>query len=149
VAAQIAAENFALFAAIHPLEYIGHLWPKLGLETAHLDAFAARFNWLVRWTKSSVLLHKTDEKRRRHNLKHLIRVATACLDLQDFSGAFALVSGLASAEVSRLKKVCFGSWPRACGSLLGDGAQPVPVRSLARRFPSPLISRPGARSRPV
>ena len=90
---------------MHPLEYIATLWPKLALDRSNLDAFADRFNWIARWTKTSILIHKQDAKRRADSIKRLVAIASASVKLSDFLASFAIISGLACSEVSRLKKV--------------------------------------------
>jgi hypothetical protein len=110
IAQQLALSNFELFAAVHPLEYIATLWPKLALDRSNLDAFVDRFNWIVRWAKTSILIHKQEAKRRADSIKRLVAIAGASIKLGDFLAAFAVISGLACSEVSRLKKVSVTVW---------------------------------------
>eukprot|EP00045_Choanoeca_perplexa_P017063 m.240491 g.240491 ORF g.240491 m.240491 type:complete len:1952 (-) comp17439_c0_seq8:839-6694(-) len=113
VAQQLALSNFELFAAVHPLEYVATLWPKLALDRSNLDAFADRFNWIVRWVKTSILIHKQDAKRRADSIKRMVAIAAASIKLGDFLAGFAVISGLACSEVSRLKK----TWSLVKGSV--------------------------------
>eukprot|EP00730_Choanoeca_flexa_P002950 TRINITY_DN11239_c0_g1_i1.p1 TRINITY_DN11239_c0_g1~~TRINITY_DN11239_c0_g1_i1.p1 ORF type:complete len:1334 (+),score=252.47 TRINITY_DN11239_c0_g1_i1:133-4002(+) len=104
VAHELAVSNFELFAAVHPLEYLAALWPKLSLDCSNLDALTDRFNWIVRWAKTAILIHKQDVKRRTESIKRLVAVATASVKINDLLAAFGIISGLACSEVSRLKK---------------------------------------------
>ncbi|EDQ87988.1 uncharacterized protein MONBRDRAFT_26683 [Monosiga brevicollis MX1] len=100
----ICEKQWRMLRRVQPTEYVGLLWHKLQLETANLDELTEQFNWLVRLFKTAILRHKTDIKRRVDHLKRSIILARTMVKLGNLNGAFAIVSALASSEVSRLKK---------------------------------------------
>lgn len=104
IARELAFGDFKYFSAVRPIEYIAFLWKHQNVPHTNVQAFISRFNWIVNWVKTEVLSHRNNVKRRAESVKAFIKIAQYCQRLQDFNALFAIVSGLASPPLTRLKQ---------------------------------------------
>ncbi|CAD6194487.1 unnamed protein product [Caenorhabditis auriculariae] len=108
VAAQLTLQDFAVFSAIEPTEYIDnlfHLDSKYG--SPRLEEFERLFNREMWWVATEVCSER-HVQRRAKIIKKFIKIARHCRDLRNFNSMFAIVSGLDKPAVRRLH----GSWER-------------------------------------
>lgn len=108
IARELAQLDFELFARIPSLEYIAFLWRQESMPHTNVQACINRFNWIVNWVKTGVLSHRNHIKRRTEAIKAFIKIAQHCQQLHDFTALFAIVSGLASPPLTRLRQ----TWER-------------------------------------
>lgn len=108
VGQQLCLYDFKLMKNIHPIEYLNQIWGnKEDEESPCLDFFISRFNLESYWAATEVLKVK-DLKKRIDILKRIINVTKACCDNNNFFSTFALLSGLSSNSIQRLKKTWDG-----------------------------------------
>jgi son of sevenless-like protein len=69
----------------------------------HIPAIIQTSNQIAVWVIDSIL-RKEDSKKRAGIMKHFIQVADKCRQLQNFSTMLAIVSGLGSPSIRRLKR---------------------------------------------
>jgi hypothetical protein len=109
IARAITEQDFTMFTDIKLLEYLAFLFEgEVGTSrTAALQAFTRRFNFLVAWVSTEICKQKS-LRRRVDQIKVFINIARSCHDFQNFNAMFAIISGLGSPPVARLKQ----SWER-------------------------------------
>jgi len=104
VAKQLCLYDFKLMKNIHPIEYLDQIWGcKENEDTPCLNFFISRFNLESYWAATEVLSVE-DLKKRTEILKKIILVTKHCLDNNNFFSTFALLSGLSTNAIQRLKK---------------------------------------------
>ncbi|ORX54270.1 hypothetical protein BCR36DRAFT_581893 [Piromyces finnis] len=104
VAQQLCLYDFKLMKNIHPIEYLDQIWgSKENEDTPCLNFFISRFNLESYWAATEVLSVE-DLKKRTEILKKIILVTKHCLDNNNFFSTFALLSGLSTNAIQRLKK---------------------------------------------
>eukprot|EP00048_Salpingoeca_helianthica_P004356 m.76061 g.76061 ORF g.76061 m.76061 type:complete len:1432 (+) comp13158_c0_seq2:20-4315(+) len=106
-AALMAERDHDLFASIAPLEYLAFLWKDSAKSTASLQAFTDRFNQVCDWVASEVCRQPLLRQRVRV-VTQFIALARHCHDHRNFNSMFAIISGLGSPPVARLKQ----TWER-------------------------------------
>ncbi|KAL6607067.1 ras GEF [Neocallimastix sp. 'constans'] len=108
VAEQLCLYDFKLMKNIHPIEYLNQIWGnKENEDSPCLNFFISRFNLESFWAATEVL-QEEDLKKRIEVLKKIIQVTKSCLDNNNFFSTFALMSGLSTNAVQRLKKTWEG-----------------------------------------
>ncbi|ORX80630.1 ras GEF [Anaeromyces robustus] len=108
VAEQLCIYDFKLMKNIHPIEYLNQIWGNKDNEDSPcLNFFISRFNLESFWAATEVLSVK-DLKKRTETLKKIIQVTKSCLDNNNFFSTFALLSGLSTNAIQRLKKTWEG-----------------------------------------
>jgi len=108
VAEQLCLYDFKLMKNIHPIEYLNQIWGnKENEDSPCLNFFISRFNLESFWAATEVLKEE-DLKKRIEALKKIILVTKSCLDNNNFFSTFALMSGLSTNAVQRLKKTWEG-----------------------------------------
>eukprot|EP00051_Salpingoeca_urceolata_P031167 m.10573 g.10573 ORF g.10573 m.10573 type:complete len:1495 (+) comp3816_c1_seq1:325-4809(+) len=112
MAREITATDYKLFAAIGDLEYLAFLWRQENDEETreNLQRFTDRFNHICGWVVTEVCRQKA-LRRRADTIKQFVKVARYCHHCQNFNSLFAIISGLGSPAVSRLKQ----TWERLSG----------------------------------
>jgi hypothetical protein len=100
-----------LFKAIPALEYLRYVHGKTDEQkAAECPNIAAIISWCERvrhWVIREVVQERA-AKQRAEIIRKFIKVARCCLAVQNLNGAFAVIAGLSSTPVSRLK----ASWQR-------------------------------------
>lgn len=99
LARQLTLKESALFQAIAPEDLLQTGKRKV----PSLTAMSTLSNRITGWVADSIL-DETDPKRRASLLKFFIKLAARCLELNNFSTLFALLAGLNSSTILRLKK---------------------------------------------
>lgn len=105
VAQQLTLMEMEAFACIQPFECLNKAWSRpSGTERAKgIKKVIHLSNLLSGWTSSTVL-QKTDVNKRALLVRHFIAIACQCRNLNNFSTMTAIVSGLYSSPVHRLRK---------------------------------------------
>lgn len=108
VAAQLTLQDFSVFSAIEPTEFIDNLF-KLDSKygSPKLEEFEQLFNREMWWVATEVCTERNVQKRAKL-IKKFIKVARYCRDLRNFNSMFAIMSGLDKPAVRRLHS----SWER-------------------------------------
>eukprot|EP00835_Amoeboradix_gromovi_P006055 NODE_649_length_5558_cov_0.180253.p1 type:complete len:894 gc:universal NODE_649_length_5558_cov_0.180253:5304-2623(-) len=104
IARQLSLSDFKIFQKILPTEFLGQAWAKNDGEKRAQNVWlmTERFNSMASWTAKSVLEGKS-VKRRSNRIEFLVELASCLLNLRNFSACMAVVAGLNSAAISRLK----------------------------------------------
>ncbi|KIJ17931.1 hypothetical protein PAXINDRAFT_175648 [Paxillus involutus ATCC 200175] len=103
LARQLTIMESHLYQKIRPMECLSRSREQ---KTEHNDNIARVIqtsNRIANWVADAVLSHE-DSKKRALVLKHFILVAERCRDLHNYSSMVAIVSGLNSPPIRRLKR---------------------------------------------
>ncbi|KAH9936253.1 ras guanine nucleotide exchange factor domain-containing protein [Fomitopsis serialis] len=117
IARQLTLMEFAMYKKIRPMECL--LRSKESKPGKHNDNFSQIIqlsNRIANWVAESVL-EREDSKKRALIVKHYITVADRCRTLQNYSTMTAIVSGLATPPIRRLKRTWEQVNARAMGQL--------------------------------
>lgn len=99
--------EYEMWKAIPINEFLHQSWTKTK-ETPppsrHLLALINRFNCISSWVATELVKVTKDKKLRVRILGHLILIAQECLNVCNYNALFAIMSGFATASVSRLKE---------------------------------------------
>jgi len=100
-AEQLTLFHYNIFQRISSAEL---LKPKSGkmMNNTSLGFFIQQFNVLSLWVKSTILT-EGDLKKRRTTCKRLIDVCETLKEVRNFTGLFAIMAGLSSVSVQKLK----------------------------------------------
>jgi len=102
VARQLTLIEARLFRAVPVLELLHQKWTgKRGGAPALLEAIA-QFNRVSGWVQTEIIKER-DLHRRTKLLDLIIRIAYQCNELHNYNCAFAIMSALGGAAISRLK----------------------------------------------
>ncbi|KAJ3195928.1 hypothetical protein HK101_010607 [Irineochytrium annulatum] len=121
IAQQLSLVDFEIFCTIRVCDFADFLWQPEGggssataeggilggRRHAGLSAFVRRFNQIGYWVATAVV-SKSTQRDRAATLEKIIRVAEACLGLQNFNACYALICGLQMMPVHRLKRTWAG-----------------------------------------
>ncbi|PWN24152.1 ras GEF [Microstroma glucosiphilum] len=103
---QLSLMDHGLYCKIKPAECLGKAWSNADSAdrmAAGIKETISTSNQITGWVAESILVQQ-DLKKRAAWLKHFIAIADACRSLNNFSTMTAIVSGLNSAPVFRLKR---------------------------------------------
>jgi len=105
VARHMCTMEFEAFSKIIPTECLNQSWNKKNKETnaANISAIIKRFNEVSCWV-SAIIVTTEDLKARTAVLARLIEIAAECRQHNNFNSVVAIVSGMESAAVHRLRK---------------------------------------------
>jgi Rap guanine nucleotide exchange factor 2 len=96
-------EDFTVFRQIEQTEYVDHLFNlKSNFGTANLERFSDLVNKETLWVVAELVAEPSLSKRVRM-VKHFLKVARQCKEVQNFNSMFAIISGLNHTAVSRMK----------------------------------------------
>ena len=107
---EITRVDQAMLEALRPEAFTLQLWGTYeGDEYVEalkdrLDELVERFNFISSWVGSEIVL-KPDQESRVSALKALVDVGARLLELENYNALMAVVSGLNSAAIQRLKRV--------------------------------------------
>jgi son of sevenless-like protein len=109
LARHLCTMEFEAFSRILPTECLGQAWNKKNKETKapNITAIIKRFNEVSCWV-SSMLVTTEELKARTAVLARFIEIADECRQFNNFNSVVAIVSGLESSAVHRLKKTWAG-----------------------------------------
>ncbi|KAI8923956.1 hypothetical protein BC831DRAFT_468306 [Entophlyctis helioformis] len=123
LARQITLRDWAMFKAIRPVDLVHYISPgpesdsengsfaARTARTGNLTAFIQRFNQIGYWV-GTVICSYESLKQRTLALGKLIRLAQHCFALGNFNATMAILSGLNTSPVLRLKKTFAGLSPK-------------------------------------
>eukprot|EP00158_Paraphelidium_tribonemae_P007189 Partr_v1_DN28145_c0_g1_i4_m56149 putative Son of sevenless homolog len=104
MAQELTLSDLRLFRLIKPDEFCLFLWgEKNDPRIANFNAYIDRFNRIGFWV-STVIVKEKDIKRRVEAIEKFIQVGKYCQKYQNYSSLMAILSGLNTTAVSRLKK---------------------------------------------
>lgn len=109
LARQLSIMENKLFRAILPEELASNEFEKApGKSLAvHVKAVSALSTQITGWV-SEVILSEKDTKKRINTLKHFIKTAKRCCELQNYASVFSILCALNSSTIFRLKKTWDG-----------------------------------------
>ncbi|KAJ3295590.1 hypothetical protein HK104_002494 [Borealophlyctis nickersoniae] len=111
IARQLTLTDSKLFRAIRAEEFAMFIWSEPGEEktrrTRNLQAYISRFNQIGYWV-ATLICSYDDLKRRVDVMEKLIKIGVRCVEYQNFNGAMAILSGLNTTPVLRLKRTFAG-----------------------------------------
>ncbi|OQV24790.1 Rap guanine nucleotide exchange factor 2 [Hypsibius exemplaris] len=102
LAAQLTLQDFAIFKQIEPTEYIEELFHPKRPSATTLRNFEGLANREMFWVITEVC-SEPQTVRRAKVIKHFIKLAKLCHEVRNLNSCFAVLSGLNSACVQRLK----------------------------------------------
>ncbi|KAL3119674.1 hypothetical protein niasHT_006760 [Heterodera trifolii] len=140
IAAQLTLQDFAVFAAIEPTEYVNNLFQLIDNEDPcslrskgwpKLEQFELLFNREMWWVATEVCCER-NVYRRSKLVKKFIKIAKQCQLFRNLNSMFAIISGLEKPAVRRL----LHTWERVPGKylkVLADLQQMMdPSRNMSR-----------------
>ena len=103
-ARQLTLKQSRIFCSILPEELLGTEWTKktgsIAVNVRAMSALSTDVANLV----TSTILESFDQKLRAKMIKQWVKIASKCLDLQNFDAVMAIVCSLTSTTVTRLKR---------------------------------------------
>ncbi|KAJ3114007.1 Rap guanine nucleotide exchange factor 4 [Phlyctochytrium bullatum] len=85
-------------------EFAAYLWqPDNKAFYSNITRYIQRFNQIGYWV-ATVVVSQSNHRRRVELLEKMIKIAWRCLEYQNFNSAYAIVCGLQTVSVNRLKK---------------------------------------------
>jgi hypothetical protein len=104
LARQLTIKEMNIFSSIMPEELLAQEWTKKSGSCAiNVRAMAQVSTDLIHLV-SDTILHYEDAKKRAANIKHWIKVAQKCLELNNYDSLMAIVSALGLSQITRLRK---------------------------------------------
>lgn len=105
IAEQLCLLEFSVFKEIGPRDFLQHIWGKLhkGQHAPSVTASIAHFNFVSSWVTTCVL-SQPKSKARSNVLQTFIKIAEQVRRLNNFNTLMAILAGLNSAAILRLKK---------------------------------------------
>eukprot|EP01111_Echinosteliopsis_oligospora_P016411 TRINITY_DN6812_c0_g1_i2.p1 TRINITY_DN6812_c0_g1~~TRINITY_DN6812_c0_g1_i2.p1 ORF type:complete len:419 (-),score=59.34 TRINITY_DN6812_c0_g1_i2:1-1257(-) len=101
IAEQITLKDFSLYSAVKAHELISRAQNRRGVQPNLMTAIEW-FNRLSKWAVDMILSHKTI-KLRVHSFVRLVSIAEHLRDLNNFASTMAILAGLNSGAIVRLK----------------------------------------------
>jgi hypothetical protein len=104
VARQICLFDYECFSDIKPIEFLNQAWnnPKLKHRAVNILKMIHRFNHLSKFISYNIL-SEPNMKKRTKLISKVIDIAWNLFEMQNFSSAVSIISGLDNAAVYRLK----------------------------------------------
>jgi len=99
IARQMTLIDSVMLKKIKLKEYFGQGWMKH--KSPNIEILIARFNKMSCWVSSLIVLSDSKELRTMI-ITQFALIALECLQLNNFMGVLAIISGLTSAPISRL-----------------------------------------------
>ncbi|KZV68790.1 ras GEF [Peniophora sp. CONT] len=143
VARQLTIIENNLFLKIKASECLTRSREQKGASD-NISAAIETSNKIAHWVADAVL-DKEDARKRALIVKHFIQVADRCRDLRNFSSMIAIVSGLNSPPVRRLKRTWdqisqkFAGMLSACEMTIDSGKNFNNYRQLLQRITPPCV----------
>lgn len=104
IARQLTIREMSIFCAIMPEELLGSEWTKKSSSNAvnvrAMSTLSTDLSNLV----ADTILHHDDVKKRAVTIKHWIKIASKCLELNNYHSLMAIICSLNSSTISRLRK---------------------------------------------
>ena len=103
LARQLTIIESKLFCEIQPEELLALEWTKKAGKSVNVKAMSTLSNDLANLVIDTIL-HLEDVKRRAVVIKHWIKIASRCLELNNYDSLMAILASLNTSMVARLKK---------------------------------------------
>ncbi|KAI1269377.1 RasGEF domain-containing protein [Xylariaceae sp. FL1019] len=104
IARQLTMKQMAVFCSILPEELLGSQWMKKGgVESPNVKSMSGFSNDLSNLVADTIL-HHSEVKKRAAMIKQWIKIASQCLELNNYDGLMAIICSLNSSIISRLRK---------------------------------------------
>ncbi|KAI1812017.1 RasGEF domain-containing protein [Poronia punctata] len=104
LARQITLKQISLFCLIKPEELLGSQWMKKGgVDSPNVKAMSGFSNDLSNFVADTILQY-SEVKKRAAVIKHWIKIASQCLELNNYDGLMAILCSLNSSVINRLRK---------------------------------------------
>eukprot|EP01080_Neovahlkampfia_damariscottae_P012774 gene12774-7048_t len=103
MASQLTIIQYELFKKAKSSEFFRVIWRKNSKLTPVLSTLMDKFENISLWVANSIMKEDTVEKRSK-KIKYFVHLGKALLDFRNFQTLFAIIAGLTSASVYRLKK---------------------------------------------
>jgi hypothetical protein len=104
LARQLTIKEMKIFRSIMPEELLGTEWTKRsGSGAPNIIAISTLSTCLSHLVTDTVLQYK-DIKKRAATIKHWIKIAYQCLELNNYSSLMAIICSLNSSAIGRLKR---------------------------------------------
>lgn len=103
IARQLTIMESKIFCAIQPQELLGLEWTRKSENAVNVLAMS-RFSTSLTNLVADTLLAAEQVKKRVAVLKHWIKVARICLDINNYSALMAIVCSLTSSAICRLRQ---------------------------------------------
>ncbi|KAF5345546.1 hypothetical protein D9758_012020 [Tetrapyrgos nigripes] len=103
LARQLTLIESALYQKIRPMECLQRVREQRSDNIDNIALVIQTSNRIADWVAESIL-SKEDSRRRAASVKHLIQVADRCRTLNNFSTMIAIISGLNTPPIRRLKR---------------------------------------------
>ncbi|KAI9184686.1 hypothetical protein H9P43_003741 [Blastocladiella emersonii ATCC 22665] len=104
VARQLCLSEFGVYRRIKPTELLNQAWmkPDGQSHSPNIWILTQRFNCLARWLTKS-LLQLRDLQQRSLRMEWFVEIAVNLLEMRNFLSLMAILAGLGSAPIARLK----------------------------------------------
>ncbi|KAJ5761348.1 hypothetical protein N7533_003387 [Penicillium manginii] len=121
IARQLTIMESSMFAKIQRSELLNKSWQKKDTSggpgpAPHIRASIRYSNQVSNWVVA-LIIAESELKKRTQVIGHLINVASACHDLQNYSTVISILSGLESAPIYRLGRTWAMVTERSCNTL--------------------------------
>lgn len=104
IARQLTIKQMTVFCSIMPEELLGSQWMKnSGADSPNVKAMSSFSTDLSNLVADTILLH-SEVKRRAAVIKHWIKIAHQCLELNNYDALMAIICSLNSSTITRLRK---------------------------------------------
>jgi hypothetical protein len=103
LARQLTIRESRMFCAISPEELLGQAWTKPGLQAINVRAMAAFSTHLTNYVADTIL-SQMDVRKRAAVIKRWVKVATRCLELNNYASFFSIMCAVAASYILRLTK---------------------------------------------
>ncbi|KAH8821255.1 ras guanine-nucleotide exchange protein-like protein [Xylogone sp. PMI_703] len=104
IARQLAIKEMNIFCAIMPEELLGSEWTKKsGSNAPNVRAMSTLSTDLSNLVADTILQHE-DVKKRALTIKHWIKIAHRCLELNNYHSLMAIICSLNSSTIVRLRR---------------------------------------------
>jgi hypothetical protein len=104
LARQLTIKEMNIFCSIMPEELLGSEWTKsLGSNAANVRAMSTLSTDLSNLVTETILQYE-DVKKRAAIIKHWIKIAHKCLELNNYDSLMAIICSLNSSTIVRLKR---------------------------------------------
>jgi son of sevenless-like protein len=144
VARQLTMIECHLYMKIRPSECLTRSREQKSDNNDNIAAIIVTTNKIAHWVADTVL-NKDDSRKRAMIVKQFISVADRCRELKNFSSMIAIVSGLNSPPIRRLKRTWeqiaqkFMTLLAACEMTIDSNKNFSNYRSLLQRITPPCV----------
>lgn len=105
LARQFTIKEMNIFSTIMPDELLASEWmKKTGSNAVNVKAMITLSTDLSNLVADSILESESDAKKRAVLIKHWIKIASRCLELNNYDSLMAIICSLNSSMITRLKK---------------------------------------------